>query len=85
MSNKLIFIGLGLYDEKDISIKALEEIKKYNKIFAEFYTSKLVGTNFKKIEKIIGKKVEILSREETEKGDKILKAAKTQNVSFLTA
>ena len=57
---KLIFIGLGLYDEKDISLKGLEEIKKSDKVFAEFYTSKLVGSNIKKIEKKKRKKIKVL-------------------------
>ena len=82
---KLIFIGLGLYDEKDISLKGLEEIKKSDKVFAEFYTSKLVGSNIKKIEKKIGKKIQVLSREETEKGDIIVDSAKNKKTIFLTA
>lgn len=81
----LTFIGLGLYDEKDISLKGLEEIKKCDKVFAEFYTAKLVGTDIKKIEKIIGKKVEVLTREQTEKGNKILESAEKNKVAFLTA
>ncbi len=85
MSNgKIIFIGLGLYDEKDISLKGLEEIKKCDRIYAEFYTAKLVGTNIKKIEKIIGKNIEVLSRDETENGDKIIDSAMKENVVFLT-
>ena len=63
---KLIFIGLGLYDEKDISLKAIDEIKKCDKVFAEFYTAKLVGTSVSKIEITIGKKLVVLSRQETE-------------------
>lgn len=86
MSNgKLTFIGLGLFDEKDISLKGLEEIKKCNNIFAEFYTSKLFGTNIDKIEKLIGKKINLLNREETEKGDKIFESAKLSNTCFLVA
>ncbi len=81
---KLTFVGLGLYDEKDISLKGVEEIKKCDKVFAEFYTAILSGTELKKIEKIIGKKIQVLSREETEKGNKILELAKTKNVVFLT-
>jgi len=83
--NSLTFIGLGLYDEKDISIKGLEEIKKSDKIFAEFYTAKLVGTTISKIEKQISKKIQVLDRSETEKAHIIINAAKTQNVCFLTA
>jgi len=80
----LTFIGLGLYDEKDISIKGLEEIKNCSKIYAEFYTAKLVGTKINKIEKKIGKVIDILSRKETENGDKILKSATDKNIAFLT-
>jgi len=81
---RLTFIGLGLYDEKDISLKGVEEIKNCDKIYAEFYTAILAGTDLKKIEKTLGKKIEVLSREETEKADKILKLAETKNVIFLT-
>jgi len=81
---RLTFIGLGLFDEKDISLKGLNEIKNCDKVYAEFYTAKLTGTNISKIEKTIGKHVEILSREETERGDKILKSAKDKHVGFLT-
>ena len=84
-NGNLIFIGLGLYDEKDISLKGLEEIKNCDKVYAEFYTAKLTGADIKNIEKTIGKSVEILSRAETEKGDKILNSAKNNNVVFLTA
>jgi len=82
---KLTFIGLGLFDEKDISIKGLEEIKKSDKVFAEFYTAKLVGTNIEKLENMFGKKIEILTREETEKGEIIINSALNQDVVFLTA
>jgi len=81
----LIFIGLGLYDEKDISLKGIEEIKDSDKVFAEFYTAKLAGTNIENIEETIGKKIRILSREETEKGEIILRSAKRQKTVFLTA
>mgnify|MGYP006309143785 CR=1 FL=1 len=85
MRNKeLIFIGLGLYDEKDISLKGLEEIKTCKKIFAEFYTSKLSGSDISKIEELIGKKIEVLNREDTEKGDKIIESAEKQKTAFLT-
>lgn len=81
----LTFIGLGLYDEKDVSLKGLESIKKSDKIYAEFYTAKLVGTTVEKLNKLYGKKITVLTREETEKGDIIIDAALNQNVVFLTA
>lgn len=83
--SKLTFIGLGLYDEKDISLKGLDEIKKADKVFAEFYTAKLSGTTIEKLEQIFGKKIIVLNREETEKGDKIIDSAKQNDTVFLTA
>lgn len=80
----LSFIGLGLYDENDISLKGLDEIKKADKIFAEFYTAKLVGTNIEKLERLFGKKIVVLNREETEKGDLIINSAGKEKTVFLT-
>jgi len=85
MSNgKLTFIGLGLYDEKDISLKGLKEIKTCDKVYAEFYTAKLIGSDISKLEKTIERSIEILSRKETESGSIILEAAKNKKVVFLT-
>jgi diphthine synthase len=81
----LTFIGIGLYDEKDISLKGLEFIKKSDDIYAEFYTAKLVGTTVEKLEKLYGKKIIVLDREQTEKGDMVIDTALSQNVVFLTA
>lgn len=80
----LTFIGLGLFDEKDISLKGVDEIKTCDKVFAEFYTAKLTGTDINKIEKTIDKSIEILPRNQTEKGDNIIDSAKNQNTVFLT-
>jgi diphthine synthase len=81
----LSFIGLGLYDEKDISIKGLHEIQKADKIFAEFYTAKLFGTSIEKLEKLYGKKIIVLNRSEAENGDIIINSAENKNTVFLTA
>ena len=83
-NGKLTFVGLGLFDEKDISLKGLEVIKNCDKVYAEFYTAKLTGTTLDKIEKTIGKKIEVLNRDETEKGEKILDSAEKSSVVFLT-
>jgi diphthine synthase len=84
LKKRLIFVGLGLYDETDISLKGLQEIKQCDKVFAEFYTTKLGQFDQKTFEKLIGKKIEVLSREETERGDKIIDAATKYHVVFLT-
>jgi len=80
----LTFIGLGLWDEKDITLKGLEEARKCDKIYAEFYTSKM-GVGIDKIEELIGKKIEVLSREEVEDGEILLREAERQHICFLTA
>lgn len=83
VQGSLTFIGLGLYDERDISLKGLNQIKQSDIVFSEFYTSKLMNSNIKKMEKKFGKKIIVLSREETEKAAIILENAKTKKVSFL--
>jgi diphthine synthase len=80
----LYFIGLGLNDENDISIKGMEAINNCTKVYAEFYTSKMMGMKINSLEELIEKKIIILSREETEKADVIIESAKKENVAFLT-
>ena len=48
-------IGLGLWDEKSMSVEALEEAKGCDKLYAEFYTSKLFGSSVEKLEEVFGK------------------------------
>jgi len=79
----LYFIGLGLWDDKDITLKGLEAARKCDKLYAEFYTSKM-GVEIEKIEKTIGKKISILSREEIENGSKLLEEAMKKDVCLLT-
>lgn len=80
----LVFIGLGLFDEKDITLKGLEEIKNSNMVFAEFYTARLIGTSKEKLESLFGKEIKILNRKEVEDGRIILNEAKNKNIAFLT-
>lgn len=76
----LALIGLGLYDEKDLTLRGLEEAKKADKVYIESYTSKWHG-NLKNLEKFIGKKIEILSRKDLEENStKILEEAKKQKI-----
>ncbi|CAG0978637.1 MAG: diphthine synthase [Candidatus Methanoperedens sp.] len=80
----LTFIGLGLYDEKDITVKGLEAVKNADAVYAEFYTSHLIGTSIEKIEKFYGKKLIVLSREEVELEPVLLSRAIKENVVFLS-
>ena len=83
----LVLIGLGLYSEKDITLMGLEEARSSDYIFAEFYTSVMPGLNLDRLEKIIGRKVRLLSRSDIEEeGEKvILERAKKSKVSLLVA
>lgn len=80
----LTFIGLGLYDEKDITVKGLEAVKRADIVYAEFYTSNLIGTTVEKIEEFYGKKLTVLKREDVEQDPHWLLEAKDKNVVFLT-
>jgi len=83
--NELVFIGLGLYDEKDISIRGLEELKEADAVFAEFYTSIMSGLSIRKLEEMAGKAVNIVTRRvlEEEEGKLIFEEAKKGKVVFL--
>ncbi|ASJ10177.1 diphthine synthase [Thermococcus sp. P6] len=83
----IYFIGLGLYDEKDITLKGLETARKCDLLFAEFYTSLMAGTTLDRIEGLIGKPIRRLSREEVELHFEsiVLSEARERDVAFLTA
>ena len=77
-------VGLGLFDEKDISLKGLECLKNVDKIYAEFFTSRLFGSNFDKIEELVGQKIEVLVRSEVEEEHKFIDEAKSSDVALVT-
>ncbi len=79
----LIFIGLGLYDERDISVKGLQAVRAADVIYAEFYTSRLMGTTVEKLESFYGKKIHQLSRSDVEGDPAWLKEAQNEDVAFL--
>ncbi|MDR2874222.1 MAG: diphthine synthase [Methanobrevibacter sp.] len=80
----LYFIGLGLSDYTDISLKGLEVLKNLDFIYAEFFTSKLFGDNIKSIEELINNQIITLKREELEEENILLSKAKDYNVGLLT-
>ncbi len=85
MTSELVFVGLGLSGTDGMTVKALEALKECDRIYAEFYTSMLIGTDVTDIEKIIGKKIRILFRGQVEEGEDIINDAKTMRVGFITA
>ena len=71
----LYFIGLGLYDERDVSIKGIDTLKKVDAVYAEFYTARLFGGSISSLENMIGCEIQILTREEVEEENIPLKDA----------
>ena len=63
---ELVFVGLGLYDEKGISLKGLEETKNADAVFVELYTSLMPNLSVKNLEKIVNKKLHVVSRKQLE-------------------
>lgn len=79
----LYMIGLGLSDEKDITVKGLEAVKNSSKIYLEMYTAILMIKK-EKLEEFFGKPVIEADREFVETGCKqMIEEAKTEVVSFL--
>ncbi len=79
----LLFVGLGLYDEKDISLKGLEAVRAADVVYAEFYTSRLMGTSIEKLRDLYGREILLLSRHDVEVDPALLDAAREQDVAFL--
>lgn len=79
----LNLIGLGLFDEKDISVKGLEIARESDEIFIEQYTSKLFGTSVSKISELIGKEVKELDRENIEQDSLLIDRAEDKDISLL--
>ena len=77
-------VGLGLFDHKDISLKGLECLRNVDKIYAEFFTSRLFGSSFEAIEDLVGQKIEVLIRGEVEEEHKFIEEAKTSDVALIT-
>jgi len=79
----LSLVGLGLSDEKDVSSKGLNRAKNADLVYLELYTSKWHG-DVKKLERSVGKKIEILKRSDLEEKSEIIldKARKNKVVVF---
>lgn len=75
----LTLVGLGLYDENDLTLRGIEAAKAADKLYIELYTSVWHGKE--KLEKIIGKPIVELRRDDLEqRARKIVDEAKTKDV-----
>jgi diphthine synthase len=82
----LTFVGLGLYDEHSITVEGREAVAAADRVFAEFYTSKLAGATVGDIEAYHDAEIEVRDRPGVEEDpEPILDAAESGDAVFLTA
>lgn len=84
----LYFVGLGLGDESDITVRGLEVVRACHTVYLEAYTSLLcfgLGPSaISTLEKFYGRPVLLADRETVEQdADQILEQAKSSDVAFL--
>lgn len=88
LSRMLYIIGLGLGDEKDITLKGLEAVRRCDKVYIEAYTSLLSfgisSDGLSKLEELYGRPVTLADREMVEeRADVVLSEAHRSDVAFL--
>lgn len=71
-----------MWDEKDITVKGMEAIKRCDSVYLESYTSKL-NCSIEKLQQFHNKKIIKAGREFVEDGNDILSQAKEKNVALL--
>jgi len=82
----LSFIGLGLYDERSITVRGRDTLADADRAFAEWYTSRLSGTSVEELERTHGIDIEVRDRAGVEREpEPILAAAESGHAAFLTA
>lgn len=83
----LYLIGLGLGDEKDITLKGLEAVKSCSKVFLESYTSVLLGgadEALGRLSALYDKEIVVADRHLVESAaEQIYEPARDENVALL--
>ncbi len=79
----LTFVGLGLYDERDVTLKGRDAIADADSAYAEFYTSVLPAAPVEDLEEFHGTRIEVVDRDEVESGTRVVDDAEDSNVVFL--
>jgi diphthine synthase len=79
------FVGLGLDNEKGMTLAGLEAARHAETIFIELYTNIMPRFDMKGLEQLLGKRVHRLTRTELEDdhGKRVLQASEGGNVAFL--
>ncbi|XP_042493820.1 probable diphthine methyl ester synthase [Macadamia integrifolia] len=84
----LYIIGLGLGDERDITLRGLEAVRKCDKVYMEAYTSLLSfglsSDGLSTLEELYGRPIILADREKVEEqADDMLAESGGSNVAFL--
>ena len=82
-NGSLALIGIGISDEKDISLRGLDTLKACDIVFAESYTNLMAEGTLDRLSKLCGKKITLLSREQVEGEKEILAAAKISHAALI--
>jgi diphthine synthase len=81
----LTFVGLGLYDERSVTVEGQEAIAAADRVVAEFYTSHLVGATVEDLAVHHGVEFEVRDRAGVESDPEFVEDAADRDVAFLTA
>ena len=75
-------IGIGLNDEKDVSVRGLEIIRICDAVYLESYSS-LLNCSISDLERFYGRKVIAADRDLVEQSDEVVGAAANKNAALL--
>ena len=79
----LTLLSIGLSDEMDMSLRALEEARSCDVLYSELYTT-MLKTGVGELSRLIGRPVTLLKRRELEEGaERILKEAEGKKVGII--
>lgn len=78
----LLIVGLGLFGFGGISLRGLEAAKGAEKVFLEAYTSP-TEIDIEELQRILGREVSVLKREDIEERDIVLREAEESDVALL--
>ncbi len=81
----LTFVGLGLGDVEDITLRGKKAVENADIIYAEFYTSHLINADISTLERFFNRKIILLSRNEVESGRTLIAEAMDKNIVLLVA
>lgn len=81
---ELIFVGAGLFDELDLSQRALDALRSCGAVFSEEYTAVLAPGSLERLGALVGRPVTRLDRAQVEAGTQVLEAlARHPRVGFV--